>query len=814
MEIVRLCPFSVATVVWEERPGGYRLTIGVKATFTLVHGETALLAPRQDTAHGDISWDHNPQAALFAPSDFVPYKPKIDVAFSGRAFAPGGMPAEVLTPRLRVGHFEKSLRVCGPRIWMPGHTGSLRPSAPERFSAIPLRYELAVMQGENMSGIPSGGGSAGWPLPRIETSETCPPNATPGFGPLPIRWRAEHRGAPDEAVTFARRIRSEHATAPASLPFSLFNCAPSEQQIDELEPAPSILLEHLTRKAPRFESRLPNIRPRVFYAHRGSVRPFEIDVRLDTIWIDGVRLVAVLSWRGSTSVPEPDEHALGRIIVASESPEMTVSLEDVESPPVAPEDSSPRPILPRPFEGEIAEDEGYTLLPSAPAQHAPEEPAPLPVEPLALGGSLPARPRDSSVPIPPSGERLIEDRASSRFVVDAAFPGPSQLVERAARAEVEDERPAQVETSVSWEADVWPGDAAAMRLPPPPTSTSVPQGEQPRGEEEEDPADRAPATARTGTTSPPPAESFGVITERESIAPPTLVPSTRKTGTLAPPPTLPGGSVAASARLLDAPPTTQRAPALLSWSEPTGYMPAAGTASTTTASPVSPAENAAFFTASAVVSSGPALPSAPATPSPKPSVVSVETPRPSGAGRRPSTSSMAAPLLMAADLPLELCACVAARIDRRPEDRARILSEMGLSDPRWVSTERTWVSAIRAETEQGRSELRLAYDRAYVQQLEIERGALEIADYARLMFSVEHSDADVVLAELGLARVCLVRIERVWQERMEADPAFRARVREALASARRAYARVSPDGRSGATYAEAATPSRPRSSDR
>ncbi|MDI1444731.1 DUF2169 domain-containing protein [Polyangium sp. 6x1] len=813
MEIVRLCPFSVATVVWEERPRGYRLTIGVKATFTLAPGQ-AILAPKQDTAHGDISWDHNPQAALFAPSDFVPYKPKIDVAFSGRAFAPGGMPTEMLVPRLRVGHFEKSLRVCGPRVWMPGHTGNLRPSTAERFSAIPLRYELAVMQGENMSGIPAGAGTAGWPLPRIETSESCPPNATPGFGPLPIRWRAEHRGAPDEAVTFARRIRTEHAAAPEELPFSIFNCAPIEQQLDELEAAPNIVLEHLTRKAPRFESRLPNIRPRVFYAHQGSAKPFEVDLRLDTIWIDGVRLVAVVTWRGSTPVSEPDEHALGRIIVASESPEMTVSLEDVESPPVAPEDSSPRPILPRPFEGEIAEDEGYTLLPTAPVHASPVESAPLPVEPLALsGGGLPARPRDSSVPIPPSGERLIEDRASSRFIVDAAFPGPSQLVERAARGEIEDERPAHVETS--WEADVWPGDTASMRLAPPPTPKSVQSSEHTAGEEEDDPADRAPATARTGTSSPPPAESFGVLTERESIVPPTLVPSTRKTGTLAPPPTLPGGALAASGRLLDAPPNTQRAPAPLPWSEPKGFVPSAGAASTTSVPPASPTENAAFFAAaSTVASSGPLQPSAPITPPPRTSVVSVETPRPSGERRRPSTSSMAAPLLMAADLPLENCAAVAARIDRRPEERARILSEMGLSEARWVSTERTWVTAIRAETEQGRCELRLAYDRAYVQQLEIERGALEIADYARLMFSVEHSDADVVLAELGLARVCLVRIERVWQERMEADPAFRARVREALASARRAYARVQPEGRGSATYAEAATPSRPRSSDR
>lgn len=103
------------------------------------------------------------------------------------------------------------------------------------------------------------------------------------------------------------------------------------------------------------------------------------------------------------------------------------------------------------------------------------------------------------------------------------------------------------------------------------------------------------------------------------------------------------------------------------------------------------------------------------------------------------------------------------------------------------SAERTWIAAIRAETEQGRSELRAMYDRSYVCQLEIERGPLEVIDYVRLMIGVEHGDLDEVLAEFDVPQASLVRIERVWRERMNAEPSLFARVRQAMAGARRAF---------------------------
>jgi len=111
-----------------------------------------------------------------------------------------------------------------------------------------------------------------------------------------------------------------------------------------------------------------------------------------------------------------------------------------------------------------------------------------------------------------------------------------------------------------------------------------------------------------------------------------------------------------------------------------------------------------------------------------------------------------------------------------------------LSVSMYAAAERAWTAAVRAETEQGRSDLRAHYDRCYVAQLEMERGTFEVMDYVRLMVGVEHGDLDEVLAEFDVPQVALVRIERVWRERMQAEPSLSMRIRQAMPGARRAFA--------------------------
>lgn len=683
-----------------------------------------MIAQHQDSVHGDISWDHNPQASLFAPSDYVPYKPKIDVIFSGRTFAPSGTPIDTLTPRLQVGPLRKSLRISGPRVWMDGNAG-LAPSVPERFTTAPLRYELAAMSGENLSGIQQVG-SAGWPLPRIEVAD--PPSGqlyTPGFGPLPLRWRADRHALSEDAMTFVRRMRSQHAVAPENFPFSLFNSAPVEQQLDEIEAAPTIVLEQLARKNARLESRLPAIRPRAFVKTIDSTSNDEVDMRLDTIFIDGVRLVAVLSWRGSIPIADADMSTISRIVIAAESPEMMVSPEDIESPPFNYEDLAVKPVLPKPFEGEAPDDEGYTLLPTKPARQGGTEQPPSP-----------------GAPGPVSGERRIEARAA-RVVVGDALPRQNEIIERVPFGHMT-EAPLTIPDASPFAAEqAWEPQPDWRATPPVDAGPATPRTGVAPGTNQDAP----PATARTGSAAVEPAPA----TQRPG-GPDTVAPGTPRVGSIPPPDTLPTHvivAVRAERKPLEVIASGER------MSTPDPDATASGDAPS-------------------VVGSA------------KPTSMKVEAVKPLGDSRR-STAQMPAMALPLAEVPIDVCAMVAARIDRRPAGRAEFLQEMGLSLTMYNAAERAWMTAIRAETEQGRSELRALYDRSYVMQLEMERGTFEVIDYVRLMVGVEHGDLDEVLAEFDVPQAALVRIERVWRERMNAEPALSMRVRQAMPGARRAF---------------------------
>jgi hypothetical protein len=55
-------------------------------------------------------------------------------------------------------------------------------------------------------------------------------------------------------------------------------------------------------------------------------------------------------------------------------------------------------------------------------------------------------------------------------------------------------------------------------------------------------------------------------------------------------------------------------------------------------------------------------------------------------------------------------------------------------------------------------------------------------EYARLIIAVERGRADAALAELSLPRGAILRIQRVWLNRIAADAAFNKSVRAAMAA--------------------------------
>jgi hypothetical protein len=180
MRVVPLCPFPVLPLRWQARPSRWALTVLVKGTFDLIHGADAAIAASQEPAAGDRLWGSDPRAGLYAPSDWVPMKPRADVLLVGHAHAPGGSPVETLIARLETSGVDKIARITGERRWVRGFGGALGPSRPGPFTRFPLRSDLAPTSPENPFGLADAPANEGaLALPSIDPGTFGPiaPNA-------------------------------------------------------------------------------------------------------------------------------------------------------------------------------------------------------------------------------------------------------------------------------------------------------------------------------------------------------------------------------------------------------------------------------------------------------------------------------------------------------------------------------------------------------------------------------------------------------------------------------------------------------------
>ena len=322
MKIVSLCPFNVATVRWETRAAEWTLTVIVKATFSLRHDREATLAEVQDPLNEDRRWDNNPDASLYAPSDFVPFKPRADILLVGHAHAPNGAPVTELDARLHVGDFSKTVRVVGDHRWVSAE-GRWVPGPSAPFTKMPLRYERAARTGDNPVDVgpraPAPRGASA--LPNLEAlGDPSGPSAL-GFGPLCPTWRPRRGLVNEAAFLWARGARGDRfmtSAAPVGFDFGFFNAAPRDQQVDLLPAGATIILENMHRDHARFETRLPGVRPKVFLPDPITGRPREVALRGDTLWIDTDREVATVVWRGLTRAGGVCDQDSRRMVVVVE----------------------------------------------------------------------------------------------------------------------------------------------------------------------------------------------------------------------------------------------------------------------------------------------------------------------------------------------------------------------------------------------------------------------------------------------------------------------------------------------------------------
>ncbi|WP_437963220.1 DUF2169 domain-containing protein [Sorangium sp. So ce260] len=192
--------------------------------------------------------------------------------------------------------------------------------------------------------------------------------------------------------------------------------------------------------------------------------------------------------------------------------------------------------------------------------------------------------------------------------------------------------------------------------------------------------------------------------------------------------------------------------------------------------PTPPAPPALLLTPARLAATSVAEP----VPAPSTAPAAAPDPRPAAVPERRSGEGPAEPALPVGAYPLARCAAIAARLARRPAAQGEILEAEALSPDTWDALHAHWLDAIRADVGRGKRRLLASYDAAYIAALEAERGPITAGEYARLVIASERGNDAQALAELGLPDGVLLRLRRVWLERIVKDPVAAQEVRAAM----------------------------------
>jgi hypothetical protein len=386
MDVVPLGPFYVAQLLWQKSRDEWALSVACKATFDIAPDELRLSVAQEAINEHDNHWDDDAERSVYSPGDLVPFKRHVDVTLVGNAFSPRRRPVRSLVARLSIGRVVKAIEVFGERAWTPAG-----PSEPLPFATMALRYERAAggPETQNPVGVPPESAQLpnlapeGFGVPK--RSEAIPPV---GYGPVAADWlprrRLLERGGKAIPAPFQQNpIYGEIEPA-------YFNCAPADQQLDELFPQQEIVLEHLHPEHALLRTRLPGVRPQVFVERRERA-PEELPMRADSLWIDTDRSICTVTWR--VTVPLWSRAERGRILVAMAEGGQSLTWADADKLRLDIDKRQAFPArasMPAPPLAPPGMPPGPPAMPHAPL--APPAPPAMPHVPLAPPGPPPAPP--------------------------------------------------------------------------------------------------------------------------------------------------------------------------------------------------------------------------------------------------------------------------------------------------------------------------------------------------------------------------------------------------------------------------------------
>ncbi len=141
LQVVNHTPFVASLSVFPDPAGVESAYAVVKATFRFGPQGPELAEQQAPLLAADVFWGDPMQTSLRAAGEFALLKPATDVLLIGRAIAPVAN-TRVADVSLRVGPVARTVRVFGDRHWEKAG-GKWRPSEPQPWERMPLRWELA-----------------------------------------------------------------------------------------------------------------------------------------------------------------------------------------------------------------------------------------------------------------------------------------------------------------------------------------------------------------------------------------------------------------------------------------------------------------------------------------------------------------------------------------------------------------------------------------------------------------------------------------------------------------------------------------------
>jgi uncharacterized protein YjbI with pentapeptide repeats len=269
--------------------------------------------------------------------DMAMPKPKGEVLVWGKCFSPDGRPTPASQVHFRMGAVEKGAYVFGDRHWNKTALG-MTISDPEPFVEMPVTYERAFggksfernPAGKGMDAVNSASGNEARPLPNIEDPKHLigSPGDRPeprGFGPLDCAWpqRSKKLGAYDN-----KWFRERWPFYPEDMDWTYFNAAPEDQQMEVFfNGNEKFTFTNMHKTKPSMESRLPNLRRRLFINQRADKgKPEgedifrEVRTHIDTVWLFPHAERGIVVHRGSAEVRDDEAADVLHVYITTEDP--------------------------------------------------------------------------------------------------------------------------------------------------------------------------------------------------------------------------------------------------------------------------------------------------------------------------------------------------------------------------------------------------------------------------------------------------------------------------------------------------------------